>query len=263
VRHRDRDGKMTTANASEARGAAMIHILLKFAFVFILLGFAVPPGTFGQTDRAGEEDSSRHRHDDDAAMDHAFEDPEAWSQRWDTEERDAWQQPEKVVAFLGLDGGETVADIGAGTGYFTVRLAKAVGERGRVLAVDVAPEMLEFVAERARREGLPQVETVLAAPDDPKLPDGQVDLILTVNTWHHIDDRIAYLGTLRADLAPKGRLVIVDFREGELPVGPPAGHKIPRDELVAELKRGGFEPAGELDDLEYQYVLAFRVSGRR
>jgi SAM-dependent methyltransferase len=90
-----------------------------------------------------------------------------------------------------------------------------------------------------------------------------VDLILTVNTWHHIDDRIAYLDTLRSDLAPGGRLVIVDFREGELPVGPPAGHKIPRDELVAELARGGFELAGELDDLEYQYVLAFRVSGRR
>jgi ubiquinone/menaquinone biosynthesis C-methylase UbiE len=239
----------------------MPYLIMKLAFALFLLVLALPGSSAAEP--PAPRDEPPHHSDDDATVEHGFENPEQWSERWDTAERDAWQEPEAVVAFLGLEGGETVADIGAGTGYFTVRLARAVGESGRVLAVDIAPEMLEFVEERARKEGLPQVETVLADADDPRLPDGRVDLILTVNTWHHINDRLDYLERLGRDLAPGGRLVIVDYREGELPVGPPVGHKISRDDLVSELERGGFELEDELQSLEHQYVLAFRPSDGR
>lgn len=248
----------------------MMHLLFVLSAAAMVVGMAIPT-TPAQSEPPPEEDRQEGGHsshhddhghghgDDDATMHHGFTNPEEWSERWDTPERHAWQQPEKVVEFLQLEPGDTVADIGAGTGYFTVRLARAVGAGGRVLAVDIESEMLEFIADRAEREGVgEQVQTVLAEPDDPKLPDGRVDTILTVNTWHHIDDRIEYLGLLSRDLAPDGRLVIVDFREGELPVGPPAGHKIPREELIAELRRGGFELADELTTLEHQYVLSFR-----
>jgi ubiquinone/menaquinone biosynthesis C-methylase UbiE len=239
----------------------MTQILFVFAMGILVLGMAVPSTPAGEEPPPQEGHGHGHHHgdDDDATMHHGFKDPEEWSERWDTPERHAWQEPEKVIDFLQLQQGDTAADIGAGTGYFTVRLARAVGADGTVLAVDIEQEMLDFVAERARREGLvPPVRTVLADPDDPKLPDDEVDTILVVNTWHHIDDRIDYLGRLTRDLAPGGRLVIVDFREGELPVGPPAGHKISRSDLIEEMRRGGFELADELTTLEHQYVLSFR-----
>lgn len=241
----------------------MGHSVLLYAVVFLFLGCAASCSTPQEngTGSAAAADS-RKNEEHGGGMPDRFENPEEWSARWDTAERDAWQQPEKVIEFLGLRGGETVADIGAGTGYFSLRLARAVGPSGRVLAVDIDPEMLEFVAERARRKGLSQVETVQAGEDDPRLPEGAVDLILTVNTWHHIDDRVDYMRGLASSLAPDGRVVIVDFRKGDLPVGPPDHHKISAEDLIEEARRAGFELAGALPDLQHQYVMEFRPSKR-
>jgi ubiquinone/menaquinone biosynthesis C-methylase UbiE len=199
-------------------------------------------------------------HGDDATMHHRFDDVDRWVKVFDDPSRDAWQKPAKVVKHLGLKTGATVVDLGAGTGYFTMHLARAVGARGTVLAVDIEPGLVDHIRERAAAAKLGQVEARLAAPDDPGLPDGAVDLVFVCDTWHHIDGRGRYLERLARALEPGGRIAIVDFREGDLPVGPPAGHKLSREQIVDELARGGFRLASELDKLPYQYVLVFSRS---
>ena len=132
-----------------------------------------------------------------------------------------------------------------------------MGSGGVVWAVDVEPGLVEHVASRAESEGLPWIRPVLAAADDPALPEGEVDLVLVVNTWHHIDDRLDYLGRLARALAPGGRVAVVDYRAGDLPVGPRAGHKISRHHVLGEFTEAGWLPVGELETLPYQYVLVF------
>ena len=124
--------------------------------------------------------------------------------------RDDWQQPERVVAELGIRGGERVADLGAGGGYFTFRLADAVGPEGIVYAVDVDSEMLDYLRERAEEENRANIVPVLAAFDDPKLPEA-VDLIFTTNTYHHLDDQSAYFARVAGDLRPGGRIAIIEI----------------------------------------------------
>lgn len=198
------------------------------------------------------------RHDHDATASHSFADVERWVEIFDDPQRDAWQHPDEVIEFVGLTEGDTVADLGAGTGYFTVRLARAVGPGGRVFAVDTEPALVEHLRRRAADHDLSQVSAVLAEPDDPKLPAGEIDLVLIVDTWHHIDDRIAYLETLGATLEPDGRVAVVDFHEGELPVGPPPGHKLSRDAVAGEFEEAGWILSSESRDLPYQYLLVFR-----
>ncbi len=196
-------------------------------------------------------------HDHDATSRHRFDDPERWAAIFEDPERDTWQKPELVLDFLGLRPGQVVADLGAGTGYFTVRLARRVGVSGRVYAVDIEPKLIAYLGERAKKEDLPQVVAVLAEPDDPKLPQGTLDLVLVVDTWHHIDDRLRYLERLARVLRPGGRVAVVDFREGELPVGPPPDHKLSREHIVGEFAEAGWHLVAESDALPYQYVLVF------
>jgi ubiquinone/menaquinone biosynthesis C-methylase UbiE len=149
-----------------------------------------------------------------------------------------------------------VADLGAGTGFFTRSLAIAVGDSGSVYAVDIEQSMLDYI--RSRDDVMQnRVIPVLAAPDDPKLPDGTIDIVLTVNTWHHIKKRSAYLKLLDRALTPDGRVVVVDFRGGELPVGPPPGHKLSRAKVLKEFEKAGWKFAAESIALPYQYMLTF------
>jgi len=200
-------------------------------------------------------DEARHEHD--ATTRHRFDDVERWVARFDDPARDAWQKPDEVIRFLEVAPGETVADIGAGTGYFSVRLARAVGDAGRVLAVDIEPALVEYIGRRVADAGLEQVRPLRAEPDDPGLGEAAVDLVFVCDTWHHIDDRLRYLDRLAAALRPGGRLAIVDFRKGELPVGPPPGHKLGRADVLAELAEAGWTLARESEALPYQYLLVF------
>jgi ubiquinone/menaquinone biosynthesis C-methylase UbiE len=190
------------------------------------------------------------RHRDPSAYRAALEDPA----------RDEYQRPEEVVRALGLRKGEVVADIGSGTGYFTVRFARAVGEDGRVYAVDVSPDMIRHLNRRLRDEGIGNVSTVLAEPDDPLLADGSVDRFVIVNTWHHIADRPGYLERMKRILRPGGQVVHIDFRKRDMPVGPPTAEKIARDDLVDQMEAAGFRLAAEHDLLPYQYFLVFELS---
>jgi arsenite methyltransferase len=185
-------------------------------------------------------------------------DPTSYIASLEDPARDAWQKPREVVAALGLREGERVADIGAGSGYFALRFAHHLGQAGHVFAVDVSRPMIDHLTARVADAGLTNVTTVLAAPDDPKLPEGGIDTIFVCNTWHHIDERPAYLRTLQRALRPGGRVVIVDFHKEGVPVGPPPSMKLTREEVVAEAAEAGFALVEEHELLPYQYFLEFR-----
>lgn len=212
----------------------------------------------GPAERHGHRHGHGHGDHDDATVTHRFEGPEEWAKRFDDPSRDAWQKPQEVLRLLSVKEGMAVGDLGAGTGYFSIPLGRAVGPRGTVWGIDVEPGMVEYLGARAEREGLPNVKGVLTKPDDPGLAPGSADLVLVVNTWHHIDDRIDYLGKLRKTLRPGGRVAVVDYKIGDLPVGPPEGHKLSPEKVVGEFAAGGFEVVlRDETTLPYQYVLAF------
>lgn len=169
--------------------------------------------------------------------------------------RDVWQKPDQVVAALNLAPTDVVADIGAGSGYFTRRIAPRVS---KVFAVDVNPELLSIAAQRSPKN----VETVLAAPDDPKLPLHSVDVIFFCDVLHHIESRPAYYRKLQTALKPNGRVVVVDFYKTKLPVGPPASMKLSETQVTGEFRAAGFKVSKSLDFLKYQYFLVFRYRGR-
>ena len=170
--------------------------------------------------------------------------------------RDDWQQPERVVETLGIDPGMRVADVGAGGGYFTFRLAEAVGAEGRVYAVDVDADMLEHLREEAVALGHENVEVVAGEFGDPKLPDGAVDLVFTVNTYHHLDDPVAYFGVVRGDLAPGGRVAILDYSEPPMIAG---DHWSEPDEILQAMQAAGFERIEDHDFIDRQSFQVFAV----
>jgi ubiquinone/menaquinone biosynthesis C-methylase UbiE len=172
--------------------------------------------------------------------------------------RDAWQQPQRVVSALGLKPGERVADLGSGPGYFTLRFARAVGPTGKVYAIDISREMLDYLEKQAKAKGLTNIQTILAEPHDPRLPPESVDLIFICDTLHHIPDRPSYFPLLMRALRPGGRLVNIDFYKRPLPVGPPVEMKIPKPEMIREAEAAGFRLEREYDFLKYQYFLVFR-----
>ncbi len=168
--------------------------------------------------------------------------------------RDAWQKPEEVLRVLAVQPGQTVCDIGAGPGYFAIRLARA---GAHVLAVDVEPRMVEVLRDRVQKAHV-NVTPVLALPDDPLVPDGSCDLVLVVDTFHHFPDGVAYLKRLGRALKPSGRLVNIDFHKRELPVGPPVEHKVARADFVKAAEAAGFALSQEESFLPYQYFLIFK-----
>jgi len=186
-------------------------------------------------------------------------DPQAYIASLEDPARDAYQKPKEVLSALALREGEVVADVGAGSGYFTVRFARAVGGKGRVYAVDVSPDMIRHLNHRVRDEGLGNVVTVLSDPDDPLLPNASVDRFVIVDTWHHIEDQPGYLAKMKRMLRPGGQVVMIDFQKVELPVGPPLAMKIARDDLVKQMGAAGFQLAAEHGFLPYQYFLVFTV----
>jgi ubiquinone/menaquinone biosynthesis C-methylase UbiE len=166
--------------------------------------------------------------------------------------RDAQQQPERVVAALALANGAQVADLGAGGGYFTFRLADAVGPTGRVYAVDVDPDMLAYLRDRVRDEKRANIEVIEAAPDDSRLPAASVDLVFLCNTYHHLSDRSAYFDALRARLRPGGRVAIIDYRTGK--------HGTAPEVIRSELEAAGYALAQEETFLAEQSFLIFTPS---
>ena len=187
-------------------------------------------------------------------MHRRFDDAEKWSKVFDDPARDAWQKPAEVITALKLAPDAVVADIGSGTGYFAVRLARAL-PRGRVYGADVEPEMVRFLNARAARESLGNLSSHAAGQDGPDLP-AQVDLALVVDTYHHIPRRSRYFERLKSALRPGGRVAIIDFKL-DSPTGPPVKHRIPPEQVKAEMERAGYRLQEEPALLPHQYFLVF------
>lgn len=185
---------------------------------------------------------------------HGFGDAHRWAKVFDDPQRDAWQKPHEVIQALALAPDAVVADIGAGTGYFAVRLAHML-PRGRVYAVDVEPEMVKYLDERAQREGLKNLAAVQATAASANLPE-KVDLILFVDVYHHVEAREHYLRSLRDALTSNGRIAVIDFRM-DSPVGPPPSARIHPDAVKREFQRAGYALVNEPGFLPHQYFLVF------
>lgn len=174
-------------------------------------------------------------------------------------DRDEWQRPDAVIALLGIRPGDRVADLGSGGGYFTFRLAQAVGESGRVYAVDVDEDMIDYLTEQARKRGASNVTVVRGEFADPKLPDGEIDLLFTCNTYHHIADRVAYFQRVLVDLVPNGRVAIVELDGRGGWFARTFGHFTPADEIAREMREAGYEPVAKHEFLKRQSFQVFRA----
>lgn len=188
-----------------------------------------------------------------------FSDIEKWSKVFEDPKRAAWQKPEEVVEKLELKSGDIVADIGAGTGYFTRLFAQVVGPDGRALGLEIEQSMVNYMIEDAKRLGLGNYEARHIGPDSPELGPMSVDVIFLCNTYHHIENRIDYFRKVSASLKSGGRVVVVDFYKKELPEGPPPDHKISQELVLSEFKEAGYVLIRSHDFLPYQYFLEFGV----
>ena len=171
--------------------------------------------------------------------------------------RAQWQKPDEVIASLGPLDGKIVADIGAGTGYFAFPLAK---KAAKVIAIDIDQRFLDYIEQKRRTQKVgANIETRITAPDSPGLKPAEADLVLIVDTYHHIENRIDYLKKLKKDLAKSGLLVIVDYKKEKTPPGPPVELRIAQESVESELKSAGFAVvSADRDLLPYQYIIKAR-----
>ncbi len=173
--------------------------------------------------------------------------------RFESPERDAYQQPEKVLAYLGDIKGKKIMDIGAGSGYFSVKMAQ---KGAHVIAADVSDEFQQYLKERITKEKLSSIELRKIPFDSPSLNDKEVDMVLIVNTYHHIENRSAYFTKVKKGIKDNGELIIIDFFKTDIPVGPPTAHKIAMDDVIAELKLAGFSNFFvDVNLLAYQFII--------
>lgn len=209
-------------------------------------------GAESDDDQTDEVPGHRHNH-----VHHRFDEPEKFAKTWNDPSRDAWQKPQALIEAMEVEPGMVVADLGTGTGYFVPHLSRAVGDQGEVLAADIEPNMLRYVEKLAEDQELGTVQTVLSQPDHPALEPASVDRILTVNTWHHFQDRPAYAALLLRALKPGGSLWVVDLRK-DSPMGPPPEHRLEPSSVIADLQGGGFRAETYPIDLDRQFVVVGR-----
>lgn len=233
----------------------MNNLLLPFSL--LLLFFMCSEAACQQEEKEGGHKEGHHP-DATHANEHMHgNDFETLVKRFEDPSRAQWQKPETVIAMLGELSGKTVADIGAGTGYFSFPVAERAN---KVIAIDIDRRFLDYIEKKnaSLPEKLP-IETRLAAEDDPKLTAGEADIVIIVNTYHHIENRPVYFKNVREKLNKNGALVVVDFFKKELPIGPPPATKLSEETVTTELKEAGFgEIRVDRESLEYQYIIIAR-----
>lgn len=190
---------------------------------------------------------------------HKFDDVEELSKRFDAAERDEWQMTEEAIDSFDLTDDATVAEVGAGSGYFTVRLAERL-RRGKVIGLDKEPEMVAYLKNRAEKLGLTNVDARLAKTGAEVDLEEKVDLILCVDTYHHMPNTVSYFSSFIEHLKTGGRLVIID-RKTSSPEGPPSEHGTPPELVKKEMEEAGFKPVKDLDFLPYQFYIVFGLGG--
>ena len=187
---------------------------------------------------------------------HSFGDAEKWAKEFDDPARDEWQKPAEVIKALGLAPDAKVADIGAGTGYFSARLARAL-PKGKVYAVDVEADMVRYLGERAKKEGLANLVPLKGDADTPNLPE-PVDLVLLVDTAHHVEKRRTYFHRLRGSLTPGARIAVIDFTP-DSKIGPPPAGRIATSKLHAELSEAGYRLVASHTFLPNQFFVVYQA----
>ncbi len=205
---------------------------------------------------AGPAAGQTHQHGSDHKHGHRFDDIDHWVKVFEEPGRSEWQKPDEVLSWIGQLNAKVAVDIGCASGYFTRRLAKAVGPKGWAIGAEVEPGFLAPIHLLANKEKLTNVLTQLCLFESPNLPPESVDLAFICDTYHHIDHRAAYLKELRASLKPGGRVVIVDFKKDKTtPFGPKNSERLHHDEVTKELQGAGLTVRSNLDLLPYQYIL--------
>ena len=249
---------LTPAKHLPCGGETRIKRFSEICFISVLLILLITGRGF-----AGEAESihnqktpSKHQGYKHHGVHHRFKDAEAWAKIFEGPERDAWQKPATLIEALNLNEDMIIADIGSATGYFPVRFARAL-PKGKVYGIDIEKSMVDYLNERAQRENLPNLISILAQPENPSLPE-PVDLVFICNTYHHIEDRQIYFEKLKKRLRPGAQLAINDFIKGDLPVGPPDQMKLSPDQVIAELSAIGYSLVQNHTFLPYQYVLIFQ-----
>jgi predicted methyltransferase len=172
-------------------------------------------------------------------------------------DRDLWQRPDQIMDAMAIADGSIVADIGAGSGWFTIRLARRVGPQGTVYAEDVQKEMINAISRRVGREGFNNVKPWLGTNNDARLPASSLDAILMVDAYHEVEDRVTMLANLAKALKPQGRLGIVDFRLDGTGPGPAPEERVSPDVVVNDAKKAGLKLLRQEPFLPYQYFLIF------
>jgi ubiquinone/menaquinone biosynthesis C-methylase UbiE len=171
--------------------------------------------------------------------------------------RARWQKPGALVRALGLRRGQVIAEVGSGPGYFTPRLARAVGPAGHVYAVDPEPAVLDVLRRRLKRSGVRNVTPVLSRDDDPMLPHGRCDIAVIINVYHHMHDRVAFLRRLVSRLPRGARVINVDWNE-DTELGPPPRRRVPRARFLRDARRAGLRLVADRAVLPHQYFLELR-----
>jgi SAM-dependent methyltransferase len=173
------------------------------------------------------------------------------------ESRDREEDTTTLMKILGAKPGDTVADLGCGNGFYSLRLAKQIGPEGEVLAVDIQPEMLRLLKARADEQEIDTIKPILGTLIDPKLPAKSLDLALLVDVYHEFSHPVQMLKEIRAGLKPEGRLALVEFRseDADVPIKPL--HKMSKAQMMKELSANGFKLVGQFDELPWQHVMFF------
>ena len=237
----------------------VMMLILPIALVGLLTGAGPSTAQTAAPAQHGNMGGHHMSGSPDRDMHHSFGRAEEWAKEFDDPNRDAWQKPDEILDALHLERTARVADIGAGTGYFSVRIAKRVPE-GKVFAVDIEPDMLRYLGERKHREHLMVLEPVQASVESANLPE-PVDLVLVVDTYHHIGNRIAYFAKARESLRPNGRLAIVDFK-ADAPEGPLPEQRVTPEKVTEELAAAGYSLVASHTFLPRQYFLVFQRTAK-
>jgi SAM-dependent methyltransferase len=200
-----------------------------------------------------EQDNHKASNQDTTGQHSEFE---SEAQQYESVDRVIWQKPDLVIEQLGDVQGKTVADLGAGTGYFSRRLAY---KGARVIAIDIDPKAIQYMEEQKERfpaELQGRLIIRKADPDDPKLRRNEVDIVLLVNTYSYIENRVAYFSKLKSSIRRPGTILIIDFKKTETPFGPKVEERVDIKDVVRELKEAGYEILKEdQESLEYQYII--------
>jgi ubiquinone/menaquinone biosynthesis C-methylase UbiE len=236
-------------------GGVMRQMLLRkeirwTVLTVLLLIFSV----VGCTNHQKQHTSENH----EPATKQRFKDIDFWVKMFEDPARDEWQKPAEVVKTMKLKPGEVVADIGAGTGYFTRHFAVAVAPGGKALGLDIEQSMVDYMNKDAEKLDLPNYSAKVISTHDPELEKSSVDVIFLCNTYHHIGYRVAYFRNAAKSLKPDGRIVIVDFYKNT-DFGPPRDHKLAKEVVLKEMDAAGYRLDKDLKVLEQQYYLEYVV----